>query len=65
MCPQCKSANLDIATMKGVERLLIFLTDKRKYRCRDCQCGFRAPDRRRTRREGDAIAAARAAGILR
>ncbi len=30
----------------GFERLLIFLTGFREYRCRDCDQRFRAPDRR-------------------
>jgi len=34
----------------GFERLLIFLTGLREYRCRDCEQKFRAPDRRAKRR---------------
>lgn len=30
-----------------MERLLIFFSGKRKYRCRDCDHVFRMPDRRR------------------
>lgn len=35
----------------GFERLLVFLTGLREYRCRDCDQKFRAPDRRRVARE--------------
>jgi len=31
----------------GLERLMIFFTGTRLYRCRDCFNKFRAPDRRR------------------
>jgi hypothetical protein len=65
MCPKCRSTSLKINPVKGLERLLVILTDKRHYRCRDCGCPFRAKDRRKHPREGDAIEAARAAGILR
>lgn len=43
---------------------MFVLTSKRKYRCRECGQVFRAPDRRKTPREGDAVAAAKAIGIL-
>jgi hypothetical protein len=65
MCPQCCSSALKIASMKGWERLMVFLTDKRLYHCKNCTSEFRAFDRRQTPREGDAIASARAAGLLR
>lgn len=35
-----------IRQRKGLERLLIFLTGLREYRCRDCDQKFRMPDRR-------------------
>jgi hypothetical protein len=35
----------------GFERLLVFLTGLREYRCRDCDQRFRAPDRRQYPRE--------------
>ncbi len=38
----------------GFERLLIFMTGLREYRCRDCDQKFRAPDRRRVARENSA-----------
>jgi hypothetical protein len=31
--------------------LLIMLTGKRQFRCRGCDCVFRAPDRRKAPRE--------------
>ena len=38
----------------GFERLLVFMTGLREYRCRDCDQKFRAPDRRRVARENSA-----------
>jgi hypothetical protein len=37
----------------GIERLMIFLTGLREYRCRDCDQKFRAPDRRQRPRESN------------
>jgi hypothetical protein len=53
--------------MRGLERFMIFLTDKRKYHCRGCRHKFRMSDRRKGDRsgEGAAIAGARAIGLLR
>ncbi len=34
----------------GLERLRVFLTDLREYRCRECDMRFRAPDRRKAPR---------------
>ena len=67
MCPHCSSQNLAIKLMKGFERLMIFLTDKRKYQCRECGHKFRMADRRQRERggEGAAIPSARAIGLLR
>jgi hypothetical protein len=67
MCPLCASQNLGIKPMRGLERFMIFLTDKRKYHCRECGHKFRMADRRKQDRggEGAAIASACAAGILR
>jgi DNA-directed RNA polymerase subunit RPC12/RpoP len=50
-CPKCHSNFLMIRNNTGFERLLIFLTGLREYRCRDCDQKFRAPDRRLTSRE--------------
>jgi tRNA(Ile2) C34 agmatinyltransferase TiaS len=36
---------------KGFERIRIFLTRLREYRCRDCDTSFRAPERRRVPRD--------------
>jgi tRNA(Ile2) C34 agmatinyltransferase TiaS len=36
---------------KGLERLRIFFTGQRQFRCRDCDEKFRAPDRRRLPRD--------------
>jgi transposase-like protein len=47
MCPRCRSNRLKIKQPSGLERLLMFLSGKRKYRCRDCDHSFRMPDRRR------------------
>jgi len=35
----------------GIERLRLFFTGMRQYRCRDCDQKFRAPDRRKSSRE--------------
>lgn len=35
----------------GVERLAVVFTGLRLYRCRECDHKFRAPDRRRVRRD--------------
>jgi tRNA(Ile2) C34 agmatinyltransferase TiaS len=40
----------------GLERLRIFFTGLREYRCRDCDQRFRAPDRRKAPRENPAYA---------
>jgi hypothetical protein len=39
-----------IRNATGLERLMILLTGKRQFRCRRCDLGFRAPDRRKTPR---------------
>ncbi len=65
MCPRCYSQNLKIKMAKGWERIMVFLTDQRRYRCLECGKAFRAVDRRRTPREGAAIESARAIGLLR
>jgi len=44
---------------------MVCLTDKRGYSCTHCHMKFRDVDRRRTPREGAAIEAARAFGLLR
>lgn len=51
MCPRCRSTILMIRQATGVERLMIFLTQKRKYLCPICNLSFRAPDRRRIPRD--------------
>lgn len=56
-CPGCNSENLLIKAPKRMERLMILLTRKRKYRCKDCGTGFRMPDRRRISRDHDAAEA--------
>jgi hypothetical protein len=35
----------------GIERIFVFITKLRKYRCRDCDNVFRMLDRRRIPRE--------------
>jgi hypothetical protein len=48
----------------GFERLINFLTDKRKFHCVECGQNFRAPDRRGTPRgnPGDVYGVAHHAG---
>lgn len=50
MCPKCGSDHLRIRNDEGLERMMIFFTGERKYRCCDCDWVFRAPDRRRNPR---------------
>jgi hypothetical protein len=55
MCPKCGSAHLKIKQLKGVERLLLLWTGKRKYKCQNCFHLFRATDRRRLPRENPVV----------
>jgi transposase-like protein len=64
MCPHCHSDNLKIRKLRGFERIAVLLTGKRRYTCIECNKHFRALDRRTTNRGGDALNAARAAGVL-
>jgi uncharacterized protein with PIN domain len=65
-CPKCYSKLLDIRQPTGLEPIMMFLTQKRKFRCRQCGSVFRAPDRRRVPREiSEAYNAVRSAGALR
>lgn len=57
MCPHCRSDYLKIKKCEGMERVLVFLTGKRKYRCMGCTHVFREFDRRRSRRAPAAMAA--------
>ncbi|MCU1329486.1 MAG: hypothetical protein JWN34_4856 [Bryobacterales bacterium] len=50
MCPNCNSEFLMIKHKTFWERVVIFLTNKRKYTCRDCNTEFRAPERRLLKR---------------
>ena len=58
-CPKCRSEFLMIRQNTGFERVRKLLTGLRQYFCRDCETKFRAPDRRRVRREGSLHAGAR------
>jgi transposase-like protein len=49
-CPKCRSTELLIRQAKGFERLRIFLTGLRTFKCPDCYHDFRAPDRRQAPR---------------
>lgn len=49
-CPKCRSNVLMIRHNTGFERLRVFFSGLREYRCGDCDQRFRAPDRRRTPR---------------
>ena len=65
-CKMCGSDRLTIRQPTGFERIALFFTKKRKYRCLICKHAFRAMDRRKQPRDaGDAWEAARSAGILR
>jgi hypothetical protein len=50
MCPKCRSHFVGIRKATGIELIMIFLTNTRKYRCGICDHIFRAPDRRRSPR---------------
>lgn len=50
-CPKCRSNELMIRQNAGFERIRILITGLREYRCRDCDTRFRAPDRRKARRD--------------
>lgn len=52
-CPKCYCNELLIRRRKGIEKVMIYLTGKRKYVCMSCGEVFRAVDRRRTRRADD------------
>ena len=65
VCPKCGSADLNVLFNDRIDRLLVVMTGKLKYRCLLCAHQFRAKDRRRVKREGSALESAHAAGILR
>lgn len=51
-CPRCEdSDHLMIRNNTGIERIMVFFTKLRKYRCLDCDNVFRMPDRRMRPRE--------------
>jgi len=54
-CPKCLNEHLLIRRRSGWERVMIYLTEKRKYVCMSCAYVFRAPDRRRVERERDEV----------
>lgn len=46
-CPRCGTGDdLIMGRKEGFERIMVFLTGKRKYRCPRCSGSFRAPDHR-------------------
>ena len=47
----CFGDDLMIKDLSGIERIFVFWTGKRKYKCRACGFTFRAADRRRVPRE--------------
>ncbi len=64
-CPKCASRRLDIRQPTGFEPLMIFLTQKRKFRCRECEREFRAMDRRRISRNAHEEYGTARAGAMR
>jgi hypothetical protein len=50
-CTMCGSDQLATRSHTGLERLMVFLTRKRKYRCLICKHKFRAVDRRALARD--------------
>jgi uncharacterized protein YbaR (Trm112 family) len=65
VCPDCHSESLKIKHLKGWERVMVLLSDKRKYFCKECGLGFRARDRRRIPRAENALDSPWAAAIFR
>ena len=59
MCPKCRLDHLKIRKSEGIERLIVFLTGKRKFLCCNCSHIFRAPDRRTHTRGVDNVIASR------
>ena len=53
-CPKCYCDQLLIRRRKGFEKVMIWLTGKRKYVCMSCGEVFRSLDRRRSPRPDDA-----------
>ena len=62
MCPKCGSTHLKIKQARGIERIMMFWTGKRKYRCHNCFNLFRAQDRRRSYRDESKAPALSVAG---
>ena len=50
-CPRCDSDHLMIRNKTGIERILVYITKLRKYRCMGCDKVFRMTDRCRLPRE--------------
>ena len=50
-CSSCNCDRLAIRHLSGLERIISRLTGTRKYRCFVCRKEFRAPDRRKKRRD--------------
>jgi rubredoxin len=63
VCPDCQSESLKIKHLKGWERVMVFLSDRRKYGCKACGLWFRAKDRRRFPRPDESVQSAWAAGL--
>jgi len=61
MCPRCRFDRLKVRKSEGIERLLVFLTRKRKFFCCNCTHIFRAPDRRKRPRGFEGTVASRRA----
>jgi hypothetical protein len=61
MCPMCRMDHLKIRKSEGIERLLVFLTGKRKFLCCNCTHIFRAADRRTRPRGVNGVIASRRA----
>jgi hypothetical protein len=49
-CSKCGSNRFKVRDSKGLERLMIWLTKRRRYRCLECENTFRAADRRQSPR---------------
>jgi hypothetical protein len=64
VCPDCQCESLKIKKLEGWERVIVFLSDRRKYGCKECGLWFRARDRRKfPRAEESSAVSGWAAGL--
>ena len=64
VCPDCHSESLKIKPLQGWERLIVFLSDLRKYGCNNCGLWYRARERRSIQGDGNALGSPWAATLF-